>query len=203
MNQSAMFKIGYGLYVLTAREFGVDNGCIVNTVMQVTDTPLKIVVAVNKQNKTHDMIKNTGIFNVSVLSTDADFEIFKRFGFASGKNVNKFEADDEPRSKNTLKYIDKGTNAYISCLVTDEIDLGTHTMFLAEVTDAEVLSDKPTVTYSYYQENIKPKPETKKDGKVKYVCKVCGYVYEGESLPQDFICPLCKHGVADFEKIEE
>ena len=204
MDKNAMFKIGYGLYVLTARLDGLDNGCIINTVMQVTDTPLRILIAVNKQNKTHEMITKTGIFNISVLSEKADFSVFQRFGFQSGYKVNKFEDEEkEPRAKNTLKYLDKATNAYISGLVISETDLGTHTLFLAEVTDAEILSDEKSATYSFYHTDIKPKPQTKKDGKVKYVCKICGYVYEGDKLPEDFICPLCKHGAADFERVEE
>ena len=204
MDKNAMFKIGYGLYVLTARLDGLDNGCIINTVMQVTDTPLRILIAVNKQNKTHEMITKTGIFNISVLSEKADFSVFQRFGFQSGYKVNKFEDEEkEPRAKNTLKYLDKATNAYISGLVISETDLGTHTLFLAEVTDAEILSDEKSATYSFYHTDIKPKPQTKKDGKVKYVCKICGYVYEGDNLPDDFVCPLCKHGAADFERVEE
>ena len=199
-----LFKVGYGLYVLTSKYDDVDNGCIINTVMQVTDTPLRILIAVNKQNKTHEMITKTGIFNISVLSEKADFSVFQRFGFQSGNKVNKFEDDkQEPRAKNTLKYLDKATNAYISGLVISETDLGTHTLFLAEVTDAEILSDEKSATYSFYHTDIKPKPETKKDGKVKYVCKICGYVYEGDNLPDDFVCPLCKHGAADFERVEE
>ena len=205
MDKNAMFKIGYGLYVLTTRVMGQDNGCIINTVMQVTDTPLRILIAVNKQNKTHEMLLKTGIFNISVLSEKADFEIFKRFGFQSGKDVNKFTDDTEPRSQNTLKYIENGANAYISGLVISETDLGTHTLFLAEVTDAKILNDDASATYDYYHKHIKPAPQVKKDGsgKVKYVCKICGYVYEGDPLPDDYVCPLCKHGAADFERIEE
>ena len=204
MDNSAMFKIGYGLYVLTTRIMGQDNGCIINTVMQVTDNPLRILIAVNKQNKSHEMLQKTGIFNISVLSEKADFEIFKRFGFQSGKDVNKFPDDKEPRANNTLKYIEEGANAYISGLVISETDLGTHTLFLAEVTDAKVLNDDTSATYDYYHKHIKPKPEVKSDGKgVKYVCKICGYVYEGDPLPDDYVCPLCKHGAADFERIEE
>ncbi len=202
MNQQAMFKISYGLFVLTAQEKGFDNGCIINTAMQVTSTPNRISITVNKQNKTHDMVRATGVFNISMLSEDADFEIFKHFGFQSGKNVDKFENyGPKEKSENGLYYITKGTNAYLSGKVVQEVDLGSHTLFIADVTAGEVLSEVPSVTYTYYQEHIKPKPEAPKTGKTVWVCKVCGYVYEGEELPADFICPLCKHGAEDFEKV--
>lgn len=202
MNQQAMFKISYGLFVLTAQEKGFDNGCIINTAMQVTSTPNRISITVNKQNKTHDMVRATGVFNISMLSEDADFEIFKHFGFQSGKNVDKFEDyGPKEKSENGLYYITKGTNAYLSGKVVQEVDLGSHTLFIADVTAGEVLSEVPSVTYTYYQEHIKPKPEAPKTGKTVWVCKVCGYVYEGEELPADFICPLCKHGAEDFEKV--
>ncbi len=202
MNQQAMFKISYGLFVLTAQEKGFDNGCIINTAIQVTSTPNRISITVNKQNKTHDMVRATGVFNISMLSEDADFEIFKHFGFQSGKNVDKFENyGPKEKSENGLYYITKGTNAYLSGKVVQEVDLGSHTLFIADVTAGEVLSEVPSVTYTYYQEHIKPKPEAPKAGKTVWVCKVCGYVYEGEELPADFICPLCKHGAEDFEKV--
>lgn len=179
MDQKAMFKLSYGLFVLTAQENGFDNGCIINTVMQVTSTPNRISITVNKQNRTHDMVKATGLFNVSVLAEDASFDTFKHFGFQSGKNVDKF-ADYGPkeRSENGLYYVTKGTNSYLSGKVVQEIDLGTHTQFIADVTAAELLSDVPSVTYTYYQENIKPKPEApkEKEGKKVWVCKICGYV---------------------------
>lgn len=201
MNQNAMYKISYGLFILTAREDGFDNGCIINTAMQVTTTPNRISITVNKQNKTHDMVKATGIFNISTLSEEADFNIFRHFGFQSGKNVDKFEDyGPKERSENGLYYITKGVNSYISGKVVQETDLGTHTMFIADVTAAEVLSETPSVTYTYYQEHIKPKPEAPKSEKSVWVCKICGYVYEGEELPVDFICPICKHGAVDFEK---
>lgn len=201
MNQNAMYKISYGLFILTAQEDGFDNGCIINTAIQVTTTPNRISITVNKQNKTHDMVKATGIFNISTLSEAADFDIFKHFGFQSGKNVDKFEDyGPKERSENGLYYITKGVNSYISGKVVQEIDLGSHTMFIADVTAAEVLSETPSVTYTYYQQHIKPKPETPKSEKSVWVCKICGYVYEGEELPVDFICPICKHGAVDFEK---
>lgn len=200
MNNSAFFKIGYGLYVLCAHENGKDNGCIVNAVMQVTDTPKRILVAVNKQNKTCEMIKSTKKLTVSVLSEKADFEIFKHFGFQSGNDVDKFDGfKDAKRAENGVLYVTKTTNAYISATVTTETDLGTHILFTCEANDAEVLTDDKTATYTYYQENIKPQPQ-KSEAK-GYRCKICGYVYEGEPLPSDFICPLCKHPASDFERI--
>lgn len=202
MDQKAMYKISYGLYVLTAKENGFDNGCIINTAGQVTSTPNRISIAVNKDNKTHDMVHATGIFNISILAEDTDFKTFQHFGFQSGKNVDKFDGYElKERSENGLYYITKGTNSYISGRVVQEVDLGTHTLFIADVTDASVLSDVPSVTYDYYQKNIKPKPEAPKAGKTVWVCKVCGYVYEGEELPADYVCPLCKHGAEDFEKV--
>lgn len=202
MDQNVMFKLSYGLFVLTAQENGFDNGCIINTVMQVTSTPNRISITVNKQNRTHDMVKATGLFNVSVLAEDASFDTFKHFGFQSGKNVDKFEDYGlKERSENGLYYITKGTNSYLSGKVVQEIDLGTHTQFIADVTAAELLSEAASVTYTYYQDNIKPKPQVpkEKEGKKVWVCKICGYVYEGEDLPADFVCPLCKHGASDFE----
>lgn len=200
MDSKALFKIGYGLYVLTAKDSEKDNGCIINTVMQVTSDPCQIAIAVNKMNYTNQMIGVNKKFNVSVLSETAKFDVFKHFGFQSGAAVNKFENyTDVKRSPNGLYYITKDTNAYMSAYVKQEIDLNTHTLFIAQLVAAEVLSEVPTVTYDFYQKNIKPKPqETKKSG---WRCKICGYVYEGENLPADFICPWCKHGAADFEKI--
>ena len=200
MDNNALFKIGYGLYVLTANEQGNDNGCIINTVMQVTSNPCQIAIAVNKLNYTNKMIQNTKKFNVSVLTENSKFDIFKHFGFQSGANVNKFENFyDCKRSLNGLYYITQDTNAYMSAYVKQEIDLDTHTLFIGQLVGAEVLSDVPTVSYDYYQKNIKPKPqEQKKSG---WRCKICGYIYEGETLPPDYICPLCKHGAEDFEKI--
>ena len=200
MDTKALFKIGYGLYVLTANDGTKDNGCIINTVMQVTSNPCQIAIAVNKMNYTNQMIQATKKFNVSVLSENAKFDTFKHFGFQSGKDVNKFENySDAKRSPNGLLYITKDTNAFMSAYVKQEFDLGTHTMFIAQLVAAEVLSEVPTASYDYYQKNIKPKPEQPK--KTGWRCKICGYVYEGEELPADFICPWCKHGVEDFEKI--
>ncbi|MEG0750878.1 MAG: flavin reductase [Oscillospiraceae bacterium] len=199
MDKSAIFKLSYGLFVLTARDAQRDNGCIINTVMQITDNPLRIVAGVNKQNFTHDMIVNSREFNISVLTVDAPFSVFEAFGMCSGRDVDKFAAcENESRTGNGLRYIPKFTNAVISARVTDTADCGTHTLFTAEVTDAATLSDAQSLTYAYYHANIKPKPVSKKKG---WVCKICGYVYEGEVLPVDFICPICKHGAVDFEPI--
>lgn len=201
MDHKAMYKLGYGLYVLTACT-DKDNGCIINTAMQVTTTPNRISVTVNKNNKTHDMIMESGKFNISIISEKADFELFKHFGFQSGKDVNKFEGyKNAKRSENGIYYVTEGTNGYISGSVVNKVDLGTHTMFIADVTDAEVLEETNSVTYAYYQENIKPKPEAKEEKKQGYRCAICGYIYEGEELPEDFVCPICKHGASDFEKI--
>lgn len=200
MDTKALFKIGYGLYVSTAHENGKDNGCIINTVMQVTSEPCMIAIAVNKKNYTNEMIQRTRKFNISALAEGVNFDLFKRFGFQSGRDVDKFYGfEDVKRSPNGVLYITQNTNAFMSAYVKQEIDLGTHTMFLGQLVDAECLSDIPTVTYDFYQKNIKPKPEnTEKKG---WRCKICGYVYEGENLPPDFVCPWCKHGSIDFEKI--
>ena len=200
MNTNALFKIGYGLYVLSVEEQGKDNGCIVNTVMQVTSDPCQIAVCVNKNNYTYEMIQHTKKFNVSVLAEGVSFDVFKNFGYQTGRITDKFtNFSDVKRSPNGVLYITKDTNAYMSAYVQQEIDLGTHVMFIAQLVEAEVLSDKPTVTYDYYQKNIKPKPQvTEKKG---WRCKICGYIYEEEVLPADYICPICKHGAIDFEKI--
>lgn len=200
IESNAMFKLSYGLFVLSAKRGNQDNGCIINTVTQITDNPKQISIAVNKANFTHDMILDTGLFNVSVLSADAKFETFKRFGFASGKDTDKFSGfGDTARSENGLLYLTDSVNALLSGKVIDTRDCGTHTEFFAEVTEAKVLSDISSMTYQYYFDNVKPKPQKKIKG---YVCKICGYVYEGDTLPPDFICPLCKHGAEDFEPIE-
>ena len=203
MSIDAMNKVTYGVFVLTAMKEGFDNGCIINTVLQVTDNPNRVVVAVNKSNYTHDMIMETKSFNVSVLSEKADFDMFKHFGFQSGRDVNKFkEFDNFKRSKNGVSYITKGTNSFISGQVTDTIDMGTHTMFVADVTDMEVLNEDSSASYEYYHKNIKPQPSVNKTKeKEKWVCTICGYEYEGEELPEDFICPWCKHPASDFEKV--
>ena len=194
----AMFKIGYGLYVVTTKDDEKDNGLIVNTVTQVTSSPNMVAVTVNKQNYSHHIIKKTGVMNVNCLSTEAPFATFEKFGFVSGREKDKFKGDDVRRSENGLIFLQKYVNAFMSLKVVDYVDLPTHGMFICEVTEARVLSDKPTMTYDYYQQNVKPKPAT--EGKKGYVCKICGYVHEGE-LPEDFVCPLCKHGAQDFEPI--
>lgn len=200
INKTAMFKIGYGLYIVTAKEGDKDNGCIVNTVTQLTDNKLRVAVTINKQNLTHDMVKNTGVMNVNCLIEETPFVIFEYFGFQSGKNVEKFVSPHLNRSDNGLVIQPDYSNAFFSLKVEQEVDLDTHTMFICEVTEAKVLSDKPSMTYAYYHANVKPKPQEKQMSK-GWVCTICGYVYEGEELPEDFICPLCKHGVDVFEKL--
>ncbi len=199
-DMTALFRIGYGLYVVTSNDGKKDNGLIVNTVSQVTNTPNRIAVCINKQNYSHHIIKQTGIMNVNCLSVEAPFSVFEQFGFQSGRTVDKFAGDEVLRSDNGLVFLPKYINAFMSLKVEQYVDLDTHGMFICTVTEARVLSDKETMTYTYYQNNVKPKPKT--EGKKGYVCKVCGYVYEGDELPEDFICPLCKHGAADFEPIK-
>ncbi|MBQ9847683.1 MAG: flavin reductase [Clostridia bacterium] len=197
---TALFNIGYGLYVVTSNDGKKDNGLIVNTVTQVTNTPNRIAVTINKDNYSHHIIKQTGIMNINCLTVDAPFAVFEKFGFVSGRNVDKF-ADCEPlRSDNGLVFLPRYINSFMSLKVEQYIDLETHGMFICSVTEARVISERETMTYSYYQANVKPKPKT--EGKKGYVCKICGYVYEGDVLPEDFICPLCKHGASDFEPIE-
>ncbi len=196
---TALFNIGYGLYVVTSNDGKQDNGLIVNTVTQVTNMPNRIAVTINKDNYSHHVIKQTGKMNINCLTQDAPFSVFEKFGFASGRNVNKF-ADCEPlRSDNGLAFLPRYINSFMSLTVEQYVDLDTHGMFICSVSEARVLSDRETMTYTYYQNNVKPKPDT--ENKKGYVCKVCGYVYEGDELPEDFVCPWCKHGVADFEKI--
>ncbi|NLN56124.1 MAG: flavin reductase [Clostridiales bacterium] len=201
MDITAMFKIGYGLYVLTAKEGERHNGCIINTTVQVTDNPNRISICVSKSNFTHGMIWHTGEFNISVLTTSAPYQLFKDFGFRSGKDEDKFAGrTDTAYSQNGLIYLTEHTNAYLSCKVVSALDLGTHTLFIADVTDGKNLSGEESVTYSYYHSNIKPKPD-KTQAKKGWRCKVCGYIYEGEELPPDYICPICKHGADAFEKL--
>lgn len=197
-DKKALFNIGYGLYVVTSNDGKKDNGLIVNTVSQITDDPLRVMVAINKANYSHHVVKNTGIMNVNCLSIDAPFKVFENFGFQSGRNVDKFANMEPLRSDNGLAFLPQYINAFMSLKVDEYMDMGTHGLFLCSVTEARVMSDRETMTYTYYQKNVKPKPDTQKKG---WVCKVCGYVYEGEELPDDFICPLCKHGASDFEKI--
>ena len=206
MDPKAMFKLSYGLFVLTAREGEKDNGCITNTAIQVTSEPNRISIAVNKANFTHDMVMHTRKFNVSILSQEASFDTFKHFGFQSGRNVDKFvDFTACKRAENGIYIITAGTNAYISAEVEQTIDLGTHTLFIAKVTDLDVLSSVSSATYEYYQNNIKPKPQAPAapTGKTVWRCTVCGYIYEGDPIPADFICPLCKHPASDFEKITQ
>ena len=196
---SALFNIGYGLYVVTTNDGKKDNGLIVNTVTQVTNSPNRIAVTVNKQNYSHHIIKQTGIMNINCLSTDAPFSVFENFGFRSGRNTDKFAGEEVLRSDNGLVFLGRYINSFMSLKVEQYVDLDTHGMFICLITESRVISDAETMTYNYYQNNVKPKPET--EGKKGFVCKVCGYVYEGDVLPDDFICPLCKHGAADFEPI--
>ena len=196
---TALFNIGYGLYVVTSNDGRRDNGLIVNTVSQVTNTPNRVAVTINKQNYSHHIIQQTGIMNVNCLSTDAPFSVFECYGFRSGRNVDKFEGQEVLRSDNGLVFLPKYVNSFMSLKVESYVDLDTHGMFICTVTEARVLSDRDTMTYTYYQQNVKPKPES--NGKKGWVCKVCGYVYEGEELPEDFVCPLCKHGAVDFEPL--
>ena len=214
MNKKAMDNLTYGLFVLTAKEGDKDNGCIINTAAQVTTEPNRITIAVNKSNYTHDMVMRTGEFNISILTENSKMATYKHWGFASGRDVNKMDgleidlgqpASDEiaiqyRRSANGIIFLTKETNAYISAKVVQTVDLGSHTLFIADVTDAEVLSDDNSVTYGYYQKNIKPAPEKTGDKK-GFICTVCGYIYEGETLPKDFICPICKHPADDFRPL--
>ena len=206
MDMKAMYKLSYGLFVLTAKRGEKDNGCITNTAIQVTSEPNRISIAVNKANYTHDMVLETGKFNVSIISEKADFDLFKHFGFQSGRDVDKFaDFTDCARAENGIFYITKGTNAVISAEVEQSIDLGSHTLFIAKVTDLMVLDAASSATYEYYQNNIKPKPQavgTTPTGQTIWRCRICGYEYVGEELPEDFICPICKHPASDFEKVQ-
>ena len=206
MDPKAMFKLSYGLFVLTTKFYNKDNGCIINTAIQAASEPNQISICVNKANLTHDMIMQSKEFTVSVISEKADFSLFKRFGFVSGKDVDKFEGFDGSvkRGATGIYYVTEGTNAYISVKVEKTQDLGSHTMFVGTITDMEVLDSAPSATYAYYFENIKPKPEavgTTPKGETIWRCRICGYEYVGEELPEDFICPVCKHPAEDFEKV--
>ena len=198
-DMTALFKIGYGLYVVTCNDGGKDNGLIVNTVTQLTDNPNRVAVNINKRNYSHDVIRNTGKLNVNCLSVEAPFSVFQNFGFCSGRDADKFAELKPLYTDNGLPFLPRYINAVLSLEVEQYVDLDTHGMFICRVTEARVLSDKETMTYNYYQQNVKPKPQT--EGKKGWVCKVCGYVYEGEELPPDIVCPLCKHGAVDFEPI--
>ena len=200
VDPTALFRIGYGLYVVTSNDGKKDNGLIVNTVIQLTDQPNRVAVNINKENYSHHVIKQTGVMNVNCLSVEAPFQVFENFGFQSGRQADKFTGWETPRSENGLVILPKYINAFMSLKVEQYVDLGTHGMFICSVAEARVINKKDTMTYTYYQENVKPKPQT--EGKKGFVCTVCGYIYEGDVLPDDFICPLCKHGVADFVPIE-
>lgn len=205
MNKKAMYAISYGLFVVTACRDGKDNGCITNTVVQLTSEPNRISVAVNKSNYTCEMIQETGLFTASVIAQDATFDLFKRFGFQSGRDMDKFDGFDSCyRAGNGTLIITEGTNAWISAEVKQTIDLGSHMLFIARVTDMNPIGDVSSATYTYYQEKIKPKPEAvgkTAEGKTVWRCRICGYEYVGEELPEDFICPICKHPASDFEKV--
>ena len=197
---TALFKIGYGLYVVTSNDGKRDNGIIVNSITQLTNSPNRVGVTINKESYSHHVIKQTGIMNVNCLSVDAPFSVFENFGFKSGRNVDKFAGYEPLRSDNGLAFLEKYINSFISLKVEQYVDLGTHGMFICSVGEARVISDKETMTYTYYLENVKPKPQT--EGKKGYVCKICGWVYEGDTLPDDLICPICKHPASDFEEIK-
>lgn len=204
LDPTALFTLSYGLYVLTAREGDRDLGCIVNTVTQLTENPTRIAVSVNKQNFTNEVIQRTGVFNVSVLTEAATMDLFRHFGFQSGRDVDKFAGRTDPVSENGLRYIGGPANALISGKVEQAIDCGTHMLYIALVTEARKLSDAPSMTYAYYFANVKPRPQPKpaqEKPRRGFVCRICGYFYEGDELPPDFICPLCKHGAADFEPV--
>lgn len=205
LDNKALFSIGYGLYVLVARQGEKDNACIINVAQQVSSDPLQLMICVNKANLTHDMVLRTLKFNLCPLSEEATMKPFQHFGFQSGRDVDKFAGcEQELRTENGLLYLPKFINAVISCVVTKSIDLGSHTMFIAMPLEARVLSDSPSITYAYYQQHIKPKPAAAPaaGGKKKWVCEVCGYVYEGDELPADFVCPWCKHPASDFKLME-
>lgn len=199
-NMKALFHIGYGLYVVTSNDGKKDNGLVVNTVVQVTSNPTRVAVTINKDNYSHDIIKMTGSMNVNCLTVDAPFRVFEAFGFVSGRNVDKFANCEPMRSENGLVILPRYINAYMSLKVWQYVDLGSHGMFICDVTEADVVSDKETMTYSYYHKNVKPKPKIER--KKGYICKICGYIHEGEDLPEDFVCPICKHGASDFEALK-
>lgn len=204
MDMTALFKISYGLYVVSSNDGKKDNGLIVNTVMQVTDSPVRVAVAINKKNYSHDVIKASGKMNVNCLSTEAPFKVFETFGFKSGRDTDKFRDCNPPRSENGLVYLPHYINAFFSLKVETYVDLGSHGMFICSVTEAKNISNEASMTYSYYHANVKPKPKPapEKSEKKRYVCTVCGFIYEGDELPEDYECPLCKHGREVFEEIK-
>jgi len=200
MNQKALYQITYGLYLLSVRSYGQDNACIINTIVQVADNPVRLAISVNKGNNTHDMIMESGRFNVSSLTTETPFSLFQRFGMQSGRDVNKFIGfEDVARSHNGIYYLTRCANAYLSCKLLRTVDLGSHTLFITELEEAQTLSDDAACTYGYYQSDIKP--SARQPGKSGWVCSVCGHVYEGGQLPDDYVCPLCKHGKEAFHPI--
>ena len=201
IDEKALFNIGYGLYVVTTNDGTKDNGLIVNTVMQITNTPNRIAVAINKQNYSYQVVKDTQIMNINCLTEEAPFSIFQTYGFQSGRDVNKFEDSELPRSENGLLYVTRFVNSFMSLKVENYFDLDTHGLFICTIEESKVLSAVPTMTYTYYQQNVKPKPAPETAAKKGYVCKVCGWVYEGNELPADIVYPICKHGASDFEKI--
>lgn len=201
MDSNALWNLSYGLFVLTSKYDSKSNGCIINTVMQITDNPKRLAVAVNKNNYTHSFIEKSGFMNISIIDESANFDVFRHFGFQSGKNIEKIK--DYPYisfSENSLPYLNKYVNSYISCNVLMSIDFDTHTMFICEISDCKIISERKSMTYEYYHKNVKPKNE-KQDNEKAFRCKICGYIYKGDNLPDDFICPICKHGASDFEKI--
>ena len=202
-DNKALFRLGYGLYVVTSRDGERDNGLIVNTVMQLTDTPTRVAVTVNKSTYSHDVIRKSGVLNVNCLTVDAPFSVFETFGFQSGRDVDKFKDCSPSRTENGLAVLPGYINSYMSLEVVDYVDLGSHGMFICSVSEADVISDEETMTYSYYHANVKPKPAPKENegGVKKYVCQICGYIHEGD-MPDDFECPICKHGKEDFEEIK-
>ena len=199
MDSKALFNVSYGLYVVTAKDGSKDNGCIANAIMQVTSNPARIAICLNKENLTCDIISKTNEFNISILSTDSKFSTFKHWGYQSGKTIDKLEGISYKRAKNDIVYLDEETNACISAKVSQKIDLGTHFLFIADIVDSFIISDTPSVTYDYYQKNIKEIQNN--ESKKGYICLICGYIYEGDVLPEDFVCPICKHGASDFKKL--
>lgn len=200
IDSKVMRNIGYGLYAVTCKEGAKDNGLIVNTLVQVTSDPLKVSVCINKSNYSHDMIKNTGVMNIACIAQSAPFELFKALGFSSGRDTDKLASLKYFRSENGVAVLSENINSFMSLKVWQYIDLGSHGMFICDVTESAVINKEETMSYSYYHANVKPKPEAKKSEKKTYVCRICGYVHEGDSLPEDFVCPWCKHGPEDFEE---
>jgi flavin reductase (DIM6/NTAB) family NADH-FMN oxidoreductase RutF len=200
VDPAALYKLSYGLFVLTTKDGNKDNGCIINTVSQIADSPVRIAVSVRKTNYSYEMIAKTGEFNVSILDTSVPFRVFEQFGFCSGRDTDKFaDCGYDTRAANGIRYVPVHTNGFISAKVVETVDCGSHGMFIAEVVQASVLSQEPSVTYQYYFDHIKPAPKVSEERKQGFVCKICGYLYEGDALPSGYVCPLCKHGPEDFE----